>query len=152
MQIKVYTDGGLSAKNEVGGWAAVIVHEDGTRKAIQGHYKGADVTNNKMELTAVIEALKYLAYHHEGQECEIVSDSEYIVKGVTEWAEGWIRKGWKSTTGPVKNQDYWKQLLALNETVKPKFSWVRGHDGDENNELADSLAVSSYKKIIDENK
>jgi ribonuclease HI len=132
----------------VGGWAAVIVYPDGERKGIQGHYKGKDVTNNKMELTAVIEGLKFVAHHHPNKKIAIVSDSEYIVKGVNEWSAGWVRKGWKCTTGPVKNKELWVELLSLAELTKAEFTWVRGHDGDENNEIADKLCVAAYKELL----
>lgn len=150
--IKVYTDGGVSMKNGVGGWAAVLVYEDGSRKGICGAYEGTDVTNNKMEMEAIRQALRYIAFHHENEDTELISDSEYIVNGVNSWSKKWILKDWKCTTGPVKNKEIWIDILGLVELTKAKLSWVRGHNGDENNEIADRLAVSSYKELIDEHK
>ena len=146
--IKVYTDGGLSKKNGVGGWAAVLVYSDGTRKGICGAYEGADVTNNLMEFRGVIEALKFVAFHHEGEDIEIISDSEYLVKGTNEWSTNWIEKGWKCSTGPVKNVKLWVELLGLLKLTKAKLSWIRGHDGNPDNEMADKLAVNAYKKVL----
>ena len=146
--IRVYTDGGLSAKNQVGGWAAVFVYPDGERKAIKGNYRGPDVTNNKMELTAVIEALKFIAFYHPEEEVEVTSDSEYVVKGLNDWTPKWIAKNWKCTTGPVKNKQLWVELIGLRDLTKARISWVRGHDGDENNEIADKLCVGAYKELL----
>ena len=146
--IKVYTDGGLSKRNHVGGWAAVIVYPDGERKGIKGSYRGEDVTNNKMELQAIIEGLKFVAFHHPGEQIEVISDSEYIVKGINDWSENWIRKGWKCTTGRVKNIPQWVEVLGLVKLTEAKVSWVRGHDGDENNEMADRLCVQAYKDLL----
>jgi ribonuclease HI len=146
--IKVYTDGGLSKKNNVGGWAAVIVQPNGDRQGIKGHYRGEDVTNNKMEMKAIIEGLKFVAYHHPGEKIQVISDSEYIVKGINEWSETWIRKGWKTTTGPVKNVPLWVEILGLVKLTEAEITWVRGHDGDENNEIADKLCVGAYKELL----
>ncbi len=146
--IKVYTDGGVSMKNNVGGWAAVIVHPDGKREGIKGAVRDTKVTNNKMEMMAIIEGLKFVACYHPNSKVQVISDSEYIVKGINIWSAKWIAKGWRCTTGYVKNAELWVQILGLKELTNAEVIWVRGHNGNTNNELADSLCVGAYKELI----
>ncbi|MDP3763962.1 MAG: ribonuclease HI [bacterium] len=134
--ITIYTDGASVGNPGPGGWGAIIVDEN-TVKEIGGGE--AHTTNNKMELTAVIEALKSL----EGKEAAIYTDSEYVLKGITEWIERWQKKGWK-TAGrkPVLNQDLWQKLLEVARGKKLDWKLVRGHSGIHLNERCDEIATS----------
>src|SRR5690606_26847283 len=119
-----------------GGWGALVRTADGQ----QGGFGGsAHTTNNKMELTAAIEALKSLPVR---ARVLLRTDSQYVTKGCTEWRAGWVRKGMRNSKGePVANADLWKQLWAQADARQVKFEWVKGHNGDAGNELADALAV-----------
>jgi ribonuclease HI len=140
--VVIYTDGACAGNPGPGGWCAIMrygPHE----KVLQG---GASLTtNNRMELRAALEALRTLT-----RPCtvEIHTDSEYLRRGVTEWMPGWIRKGWRTSTGGrVKNRDLWQ---ALNTALKPHrvtWRWVRGHAGDPFNERADRVAVAAINSI-----
>lgn len=147
-QIKIYTDGGVSPKNGVGGWGVIILYPNNTEVVISGSFK--DVTNNQMEIWAVIEALSYIAEKENLNHVnvEVVSDSRYIVDGVGEWLQRWKSNGWKSRTGPVKNKPLWQAIDNLVSKMQVKFTWVRGHNGDEYNERVDKLAVGAYQKVI----
>ncbi len=134
----VYTDGACSGNPGPGGWAAILrygPHE----KVLQG---GASLTtNNRMELRAVIAALRTLT---RPCQIQIYTDSEYLRRGVTEWLGRWRRTGWlTSKRQPVKNQDLWRDLYAAMQPHKVTWQWVRGHAGNELNERADRLAVSA---------
>ena len=110
------------------------------RLKIAGKLQGEPVTNNRAELTAVIEALSSLT---NASTVDLTTDSEYVMKGATEWLHGWKRKGWKTASKkPVKNADLWRQLDQLLEVHSVRFHWVRGHSGHPENELADALAVA----------
>ena len=146
--IEAYADGGVSAKNQIGGWGVVLLLPDGERLGLKGFERGAHVTNNTMELTSAIEALKYCSHHHPGVSVTIVSDSEYVVKGASEWSRRWRMCNWKGVNGQVKNRPLWELLLSYTDRMKPAFRWVRGHDGQENNEIADRLAVSAYREQL----
>lgn len=139
--VKLYTDGACSGNPGPGGWGALMIW-NGHEKEMSG---GApETTNNRMELTAVIEGLKAL-----NRECvvEVYTDSKYVMQGITEWMAGWKAKGWKTAAKkPVKNQDLW---IALDEQVQShtvKFHWVKGHAGHPENERADSLATSAIPR------
>jgi Ribonuclease HI len=133
----IYTDGGCSGNPGPGGWAYVIV-ENGVAVKQES---GADrlTTNNKMELTAVIQALKYVIFSGV-KDCEIHTDSQYVKNGITTWIHSWKKKGWKTASGdPVKNQEYWMALEHLCAQANVKWTWVKGHAGNEFNELCDTL-------------
>ena len=104
-----------------------------------------DTTNNRMELMAVIEALRALK-----EPCLIVltSDSQYVLKGITEWMEGWKRKAWKTASGkPVKNQDLWQDLSIQEQRHQIQWCWVKGHAGHEMNERVDTLAREAAESV-----
>lgn len=126
----IYTDGACKGNPGIGGWGAIMMFGDKT-KEINGY--APDTTNNRMELTAVIEALKAITRH-----CEVViyTDSQYVQRGMTEWIEGWVKKSWKN----VKNPDLWQELAKLAAQYPIEWRWVRGHSGDKYNERADELA------------
>lgn len=140
----LYADGsslGNGQPGARGGWAFVCRPKDDDLNTSQwsGNLKGA--TNNQMELTAVIEAFKFIGT--EPAFVEVVTDSKYVVKGASEWIKGWLRKNWKD----VKNIDLWKQLIEHAKPHRIKWTWVKGHAGHKYNELCDQLAVGAARKL-----
>lgn len=136
--VVVYTDGACSGNPGAGGWAAVIL--DGqTHKELSGFEPST--TNNRMELMAVIQALEHLAPH---SHMTVYSDSEYVVKGVTQWLGRWKQNNWRTKSkNPVKNIDLWQRLDHAARCHTIAWKWVRGHAGDRYNELVDTLAVAA---------
>jgi ribonuclease HI len=136
MRVTIHTDGACSGNPGPGGWGAVLQWGDGTRELKGGE---AHTTNNRMELTATIEALEAL-----NRPCEIDlhTDSQYVRDGITRWIHNWKRNGWKTADkSPVKNADLWQRLdAALVRHADIHWHWVRGHDGHTLNERADELA------------
>ena len=131
----IYSDGACSGNPGPGGWAARIVYADGTVREIGGFSE--ETTNNRMELQAVIEGLKCVG---EEPDLTMVTDSEYVLKGITEWIHGWKRRGWRTAAKkPVLNQDLWRILDALN-TPQIRWEYTRGHAGDPDNERCDEIA------------
>lgn len=135
--IEIYTDGACKGNPGPGGWGALL-RSGTTEKELCGGASGT--TNNRMELTAVIEALAALT-----KPCQVTLylDSEYVRKGVTEWMAGWKAKGWRTAAKqPVKNQDLWQRLDALLAASQHQIDWrwVKGHAGNLGNERADALA------------
>lgn len=153
MAVRLFTDGACSENPGPGGWAVVIESSDG---AVEDVISGYDIetTNNKMELTAVIQAYKKildLKVHdlRDETEYEIVSDSAYVVNAVTQdWIGKWSMNGWKNSNGEkVKNIGLWKEFLLLHKMAKSaklsvKFKKVKGHSGNPLNEVADKVAVA----------
>jgi ribonuclease HI len=141
-KITIYTDGAAKGNPGSAGWGAVIMH-DGKVFELGGYKEHA--TNNQMELTAPIEALKYLSSRQDlvHFEVEVVSDSKYVILGITEWIVGWMKNGWRNAAKkPVVNQELWEELHKLNVALAPKWSYVKGHNGHEHNERADRIATS----------
>jgi len=133
--VEIWTDGACKGNPGIGGWGALMRTGEHEKALFGGEML---TTNNRMELTGVIEALKALT-----RPCDVVihTDSQYVQKGISEWISGWKRRGWiTSDKKPVKNADLWKALdeLAVKHTVQ--WKWVRGHAGDPGNERADELA------------
>lgn len=141
--VQIYTDGACSGNPGPGGWGAVLIYGE-HQKEISGG--AAETTNNRMELTAVIEALSLLK-----RPCKIVltTDSKYVVDSVTKgWVYGWKKRGWKKGDGkPALNPELWQKLLPLLEMHDVEFVWVKGHAGHEYNELCDKMAVAESKKF-----
>lgn len=134
-KVKIYTDGACRGNPGPGGYGCIIVRGGKTRE-LKGGKK--DTTNNIMEMTAAVVALQQL---QEPCEVDLVTDSQYMVKGMTEWMQGWIRKNWiNASRQPVKNKGLWLELKEQNERHKIKWIWVRGHNGHPENERADVLA------------
>ena len=133
----IYTDGACSGNPGPGGWGAILTYGK-FEKELSG---GKDnTTNNRMEMTAVIEALSSLKLDYKG-EIEIWTDSKYVLQGITDWIHGWKRRGWKKADRkPVLNEDLWKQMDATVADKNITWQWIKSHDGDEGNERADALA------------
>lgn len=131
----IYTDGACSGNPGPGGWGAILLSPKEEETELSGGSRGKCTTNNQMELLAVIESLKYLP---EGAEATIHSDSQYVVKGMTEWLPGWKRSNFKN--GQLLNLSLWKDLISSCEGRNLHWVWVRGHNGDKYNEKADQLA------------
>ncbi len=142
--VYIFTDGACSGNPGPGGWGAVLRY-NAAEKELSGSEK--DTTNNRMELTACIEALKMLK---EPCRVELTTDSQYVVNGITKgWAESWRRNGWKkSDKKPALNSDLWGELLELCERHEVNFNWIKGHAGHEENERCDRLAVDAYQRFI----
>ncbi|GLI22217.1 ribonuclease HI [Xanthobacter flavus] len=141
--ITVYADGSAIGNPGPGGWAAILVSEDGASRTLTGG--AAHTTNNRMELMAATEALQVLPADVPSV---VFCDSEYVVKGATIWRRDWKRRGWKSSSGKlVANLDLWQALYAVLDT-RPlaTFRWVRGHAGNRLNETADKLARAEAEK------
>lgn len=138
--IEIYTDGACLGNPGPGGWAVVILWPHGSKDQITG---GAScTTNNAMELSAAIDGLK-----NTSGPVKIYSDSEYVVKGITQWIHGWLRRGWKTADkSPVKNADLWRELHALTQGRDVSWEWVRGHDGNRWNERCDYLATTEARR------
>ena len=133
--IKIFTDGACKGNPGLGGWGALII-ENGEEKEIYGG--SFNTTNNKMELTAAIMALKEIK-----EPCEVIlyTDSKYVLQGIEEWIHNWKKKGWiGANKKPVKNIELWKELDELRDEHNIKWNWVKGHSGDPGNETADILA------------
>lgn len=140
--ITIYSDGGCRPNPGPGGWGAVILRPGAEPEELQG--SAPDTTNNRMELTAALEALRSLGGPHQ---VELVTDSEYLKKGVTEWMPRWLASSWK-TAGkrPVKNRDLWEALADELERHRVEWRWTRGHSGDRWNERADALATAAMPR------
>ena len=149
--VDIYTDGACRGNPGRGGWGAVLVYR-GIEKELSGGE--ALTTNNRMELTAAIEALSSL---REPCQVTLTSDSKYLTDAVTKgWAESWRAKGWKKADkSPALNPDLWEQLLDLLHVHDVSFVWVKGHDGHPYNERCDRLATAfadSFPDTVSENK
>ena len=142
MKIKIYTDGACVGNPGPGGWAAIILMENGEKKIFGGEKL---TTNNRMELTATIKALEY-CNKQEGKQpslkhIEIYTDSTYVKEGITIWIESWEKNNWKTVSKKnVKNVDLWKKLKELVKSSSIEWKWVKGHSNDPMNDLADELA------------
>src|ERR1017187_2648973 len=128
MNITIYTDGGNSLKNQIGGCSAVVTDGAQIIAELSEAYEGPNVTNNTMELQGVVLAGVFMLAHPEhGTEFTIVSDSEHVVNGATKWLAGWKTNGWKSKTGKVKNVEMWKAIDYLKSVLTIHFRWTKGH-------------------------
>ncbi|MBH3439226.1 MULTISPECIES: ribonuclease HI [Pseudomonas] len=140
--VEIYTDGACKGNPGPGGWGALLVYKGNERELWGGE---AVTTNNRMELMAAIRALEALK-----RSCHvrIVTDSEYVMRGITEWLRGWKSRGWKTAAKqPVKNADLWQALDAQVARHEVEWEWVRGHTGHHGNERADQLANRGVDEI-----
>ena len=135
-EVQLFTDGACSGNPGPGGWGAILRYGDEERELFGGE---PATTNNRMELRAVIEGLNALT---RPMRVDVVSDSEYVMKGATQWMAGWKTRGWRTADKkPVKNVDLWQALeAAMARHHGVRWQWVRGHDGHVENERADALA------------
>ena len=145
-KITIYTDGACKGNPGPGGWGAILRSTGHVEKELFGGE--ALTTNNRMEMTAVIEALNALK-----RPCDVALyvDSKYVLQGITEWLPGWKARGWKTAAKqPVKNVDLWQKLDALVSTAghRIEWVWVKGHAGDPGNERADALANLGVEKAL----
>nr|WP_173195896.1 ribonuclease HI [Geobacter sp. SVR] len=140
--VEIFCDGACSGNPGPGGYGAILRY-NGHEKEISG---GESLTtNNRMELTAAIEALARLT-----RPCRVIvtTDSQYLVKGITEWIKGWQSKGWQnSKKEPVVNRDLWERLLELTRQHTITWKWVRGHNGHDENERCDVLAREAILRL-----
>lgn len=131
----MYTDGACSGNPGPGGWGAVLIAGKHRKEMFGGE---AESTNNRMELMAVIRGAEAL---NRGCDVDIHTDSTYVMKGMTEWIEGWKQRGWRTASRQaVKNVDLWQRLEKALECHKVRWYWVKGHSGEPENERADELA------------
>ncbi|WAT19099.1 ribonuclease HI [Aurantiacibacter sp. MUD11] len=141
-KVEIFTDGACKGNPGPGGWGAIL-RSGGKEKELSG--SDAETTNNRMELTAAIEALKALK-----RPCEIAlhTDSKYMIDGITKWIHGWRRNGWKNAAKkPVANADLWQALEAAMEPHRIDWHWVKGHAGHPENERADRLASDAADAV-----
>ena len=142
MKIKIYTDGACVGNPGPGGWASIIITENGKKELFGGEKL---TTNNRMELTATIKALEYCAEQEDKQltlkQIEIYTDSIYVKEGITVWINSWEKNNWKTADKKnVKNIDLWKRLKELVKSNQVEWNWVKGHSENPMNDLADKLA------------
>lgn len=143
-QIEIWTDGACSGNPGPGGWGAVIDRPESDREELYG--SEADTTNNRMEMLAAIEALNAI---EPGAKILLHTDSKYVMDGITDWIHGWKKRGWKTAAKkPVKNKDLWQALDEANSKHDVTWNWVKGHDGNEGNERADTLARLGAEEAV----
>ena len=144
-KVEIYTDGACTGNPGKGGFGAVLIYNGNEKRISKGFRK---TTNNRMELMAAIEALKLLK---EACEVDLYSDSKYLTDAINQnWLSSWKKNGWKkSDKKPVLNKDLWEELLLLLEKHTVKFIWVKGHNGNQYNEICDEMAVEAYCNCSD---
>jgi ribonuclease HI len=143
-EIIIYSDGACKGNPGPGGWGAVLIYNDNKKEIFGGEH---NTTNNKMELTAVIKALEEIKTRN--IPVKIITDSQYVKNGIESWIHNWKKNNWKNASKkPVKNSDLWKRLDALvNEFQQIKWEWVKGHNNNKFNELADKLANKGVSEL-----
>jgi ribonuclease HI len=143
MKIAIFTDGACKGNPGPGGWGALLRYNDHEKKL---YGSAAHTTNNRMELTAAIEALQALK---RSAEVDLYTDSQYLRLGMTEWMAQWKKKGWRnSKKEEVKNADLWKLLDELAKIHQITWHWVKGHSGHPENDLADALANQAIEELL----
>ncbi|MBD9503927.1 ribonuclease HI [Pseudomonas sp. BGr12] len=141
-KVEIYTDGACKGNPGPGGWGAVLFYKGAERELWGGE---AETTNNRMELMAAIMALAALKRHCD---VRIVTDSQYVMQGITEWMVNWKKRGWKTAAKqPVKNADLWQALDEQVNRHTVEWRWVRGHTGHPGNERADMLANRGVSEL-----
>lgn len=142
--VEIYTDGACSGNPGPGGWGAILIY-NGVEKQLSGSEK--ETTNNRMELSAVITALKALK---EPCKVTLTTDSKYVCDAINKgWLNSWQKNSWKKADKkPVLNIDLWQELLPLLDKHSVEFIWVKGHNGHKYNEICDKLAVAEYQKYL----
>ena len=145
--VQLFTDGACSGNPGPGGWAYVL-EIDGERRSASGGERAT--TNNRMELTAVIQALETIDADGSLRTCEaeLHTDSQYVQKGMSQWVESWIARGWVTASKtPVKNKELWQRLKSVADRLTVRWNWVRGHVGVELNEQCDRLVGEEIARI-----
>ena len=145
-ELRIYTDGGCSGNPGAGAWAYILLWPGGEHRD-SGFV--SYTTNNRMELQAVIEALRIVQSETEtaGASIELFTDSQYVKRGISDWIHNWIKNGWKTRNKkPVKNQDLWRQLLDMSAKLDIRWRWLQGHAGDQYNEACDRLVREAIKR------
>lgn len=140
-QVTIYTDGACDPNPGPGGWAALLIAK-GKEHVISG--SESETTNNRMELTAAIQALNTLQGR---SRIEFYTDSEYLKKGITEWMANWRARNWRRKGGKLANVDLWQTLDKAIQEHQIKWHWVRGHSGDRHNQRVDLLARKAIQRI-----
>lgn len=146
-KLEIYTDGSSLGNPGPGGWGSVFIENNKTVKELGGFEK--NTTNNRMELTAVIETLKYLSKNNKKDNITIFADSNYVLTGITSWIHNWEKNGWRTANKKeVMNQDLWKELINLIRNYDNKIDWekVKGHSGHIHNDRADEIATTYAEK------
>lgn len=140
-EVVIYTDGGCSPNPGVGGCAALLRYKELEKKLTGAH---PHTTNNQMEILSAILGLEALT-----KPCRVTlySDSQYLVRGMSSWIAGWIKKNWQTQRGPVKNVALWKRLKAAADPHEVEWKWVKGHSGNADNELVDRLATKAREEL-----
>jgi len=142
-QVEIFSDGACSGNPGPGGWGTLLRY-NGTEKELSGFE--LETTNNRMELIGAIAGLESLT-----RPCKVIltTDSQYVKKGMTEWIQNWVKKGWKnSQKKAVANRDLWERLLQLTEKHQVEWHWVRGHTGHPENERCDALARAAIETAL----
>lgn len=142
-QVEIFSDGACSGNPGPGGWGTLLRYND-TEKELSGFE--LETTNNRMELIGAIAGLESLT-----RPCKVIltTDSQYVKKGMTEWIQNWVKKGWKnSQKKAVANRDLWERLLQLTEKHQVEWHWVRGHTGHPENERCDALARAAIETAL----
>jgi len=141
-RVEIFTDGACKGNPGPGGWGAVMRYRGSERQLYGGELA---TTNNRMELTAVIRALEALK---RPVKARVTTDSTYVKNGITGWIDNWKRNGWRTAAKkPVKNSDLWRRLDELVQSHQVEWSWVKGHSGHAENELADQLANRGVEEL-----
>ena len=142
-QVIMYTDGACRGNPGPGGWGALITYDGSTKEVFGGKL---DVTNNQMELSAAIEGLAALK---EPCNVDLFTDSKYVMDGITQWIHNWKKNNWRTAAKKdVKNKELWQKLDELINFHLVQWHWVKGHSGDEGNEMADLLANKGIDSIL----
>jgi len=142
-QVIIYTDGACRGNPGPGGWGALIKFESAEKEIFGGQL---DTTNNQMELSAAIEGLAVLK---EPCSVELFTDSKYVMDGITQWIQNWKKNNWRTAAKKdVKNKELWQKLDQLISQHRVQWHWVKGHSGDEGNEIADLLANKGIDSIL----
>jgi len=146
--VKLFTDGACSGNPGPGGWAFLLRHP-ASGKEKEGSGGDPETTNNRMEMLAVIRGLEAL---NNPADVEVITDSQYVMKGMNEWMQGWKRNGWRRRTKKgyeeLKNADLWQRLDELMKVHRIHVTHVRGHAGHPENERCDELAVAAYQQYL----
>ena len=141
--VVIYTDGACSGNPGPGGWGAILMFGEKTKEICGGE---PTTTNNRMELMAAIQALETLT---KPCKVELHTDSQYVMKGISEWIHSWKRRGWRTADNkPVKNDDLWRRLDEARQRHDVQWRWVKGHAGHEHNERADALAGQGLAETL----